>query len=46
MKGEQDMIELYTQRFLESILRLKNYAEGLENSDNYREGMLRLANRT
>ena len=46
MKGEQDMIQLYTQRFQESILRLKNYAEGLENSDNYREGMLRLANRT
>ena len=46
MKGEADMLQLYTQRFQESILRLKNYAEGLENSDNYREGMLRLANRT
>jgi hypothetical protein len=42
MKGEQDMIQLYTQRFQEAILRLKNYAEGLENSDNYREGMLKL----
>ena len=42
MKGEKDLIDLYTKRFQESILRLKNYAEGLENSDNYHEGMLTL----
>jgi hypothetical protein len=46
MKGEPDLIQLYTQRWQESLLRLKNYAEGMENSDNYRQGMVTIAQRT
>jgi len=42
MKGEQDLFTQYTQRFQEAVVRLKNYAEGMENSDNYRDGMVRV----
>ena len=41
MKGESDLIQLYTARFTESISRLKLYAEGQENTDAYREGLVR-----
>jgi hypothetical protein len=41
MKGEQDVLAMYVQRFTESILRLKNIAEGKENSDTYRTGLVR-----
>jgi hypothetical protein len=41
MKGESDLIQLYTARFTESISRLKLYAEGQENIDAYREGLVR-----
>jgi len=39
MKGEQDIVGLYEQRFQESLLRLKDFAEGRENFDAYREGL-------
>ena len=42
MKGEADLFKTYTQRYQESLVRLKNYAEGMENSDNYRSGMTRV----
>ena len=42
MKGEADLFKTYTQRYQESLVRLKNYAEGMENSDNYRMGMSRV----
>jgi hypothetical protein len=42
MKGEQELLTQYTQRFQEAVVRLKNYAEGMENSDNYRDGMVRV----
>ena len=41
MKGEQPIISLYEARYAESIARLKNYGEGLENTDTYREGLVR-----
>ena len=41
MKGEADLIQLYTARFTESISRLKLYAEGQGNTDAYREGLVR-----
>ena len=41
MKGEKDMLDLYNGRFLESLARLKNYAEGRNYSDSYREGLVR-----
>lgn len=39
MKGEQDLITLYQQRFAEEIQRLKDLAEARENSDAYRRGL-------
>jgi len=42
MKGEADMLQLYESRFAESISRLKNYGEGLENTDAYRTGLVRM----
>ena len=41
MKGEKDILDLYNGRFLESLARLKNYAEGRNYSDPYREGLVR-----
>jgi len=39
MKGEQDMLQLYEQRFIQEIQRLKDLAEARENSDAYRRGL-------
>jgi len=39
MKGEADVMKLYNDRFLESLSRLKDYAEARENSDAYRRGL-------
>ena len=41
MKGEPDIIQLYETRFQESIARLKNYGEGVENTYAYRTGLVR-----
>ena len=40
MKGDADMMNMYTQRFTEALSRLKNYGEGLENTDAYRTGLV------
>lgn len=40
MKGEADLLTLYNNRFLESLNRLKNFGEGRENLDAYREGLV------
>ena len=45
MKGEADLITLYQNRFVESLSRLKNYGEAMENTDTYRDGLVRV-NRT
>lgn len=39
MKGEQDIMQLYEQRFIQEIQRLKDLAEARENSDAYRRGL-------
>jgi hypothetical protein len=39
MKGEQDMMQLYEQRFMQEMQRLKDLAEARENSDAYRRGL-------
>ena len=44
MKGENDLLLLYTARFTEAISRLKIYAEAKENTDAYREGLVRVPN--
>ena len=42
MKGEADLLNLYNQRFIEALTRLKNYGEGRENVDAYRDGLIRV----
>jgi hypothetical protein len=42
MKGESDILQLYNGRFGEAMQRLKSYAEGTENTDAYREGLVRV----
>lgn len=42
MKGEADLINLYEQRFNEALARLKNYGEGREDIDAYRDGLIRM----
>jgi len=40
MKGEADLLQFYNNRFLESLNRLKNFGEGRETLDSYREGLV------
>tara|TARA_R100001126_G_scaffold46441_1_gene26338 strand:- start:959 stop:1603 length:645 start_codon:yes stop_codon:yes gene_type:complete len=42
MKGESDILQLYTTRYGEAITRLKVYGEGQENTDAYREGLVKI----
>ena len=42
MKGEQDLLNVYNQRYAEALTRLKNFAEGRENVDAYRDGLTRV----
>ena len=42
MKGESDLLQLYTSRYGEAISRLKVYGEGQENTDAYREGLVKV----
>ena len=42
MKGEPDLIQLYTARFTEAMSRLKIYGESQENTDAYREGLVKV----
>lgn len=39
MKGEQDMLAMYENRFTEALSRVKDLAEARENSDAYRRGL-------
>ena len=36
MKGDNDLIALYTARYAEVLQRLKNLGEGLDKRDNFR----------
>lgn len=40
LKGDQDLMVLYSQRFAEALARLKNLGEALEPTDEYRVGKL------
>jgi hypothetical protein len=42
MKGEQDMVALYSGMFNESLALLKNLGDGKQRMDAYRDGQLRL----
>jgi hypothetical protein len=39
MKGEPDVMKMYNDRFVEALLRLKEYGEARENADAYRRGL-------
>ena len=41
MKGEADLVQLYSGRYAEALSRLKTYAEGRNFSDSYRDGLVR-----
>lgn len=38
MKGEPDVVQSYQQQYVQALSRLKNFAEGIENTDKYRSG--------
>ena len=42
MKGEPDMIALYTQRYQESLLLAKRLGDGMERGDAYRDGQAKI----
>tara|TARA_R100000988_G_scaffold24630_1_gene12002 strand:+ start:110 stop:754 length:645 start_codon:yes stop_codon:yes gene_type:complete len=39
MKGEAEFLNIYNDRFIEALSRLKNYGEATENTDAYRTGL-------
>jgi len=41
MKGEQDMMQLYNQKFMEAMALAKRLADGMERQDAYRSGQFR-----
>jgi len=42
MKGEPDLIAMYDKRYNEALARMKNYGEGREDVDAYRDGLIRV----
>ena len=42
MKQEQDMVQLYNNKFQESLMQLKRLGDGLERNDAYRSGQTSL----
>ncbi len=43
MKGEQDMVALYNQKYMEALAMASRPSDGLERSDAYRSGQSRVA---
>jgi hypothetical protein len=41
MKGEQDMMALYNQKFMEALALAKRLGDGMERQDAYRSGQFR-----
>jgi hypothetical protein len=41
MKGEQDMVKLYMDRYAQSMVLLKNLGDGKQRMDAYRDGQVR-----
>jgi len=42
MKGEQDMVNYYEQKFTEAVALAKRLGDGLERGDAYRDGQTKL----
>ena len=43
MKGEQDMMQLYNQKYMEALALAKRLGDGMERQDAYRSGQFRQA---
>ena len=43
MKGEQDMMALYNQKYIEALALAKRLGDGMERTDAYRDGQFRQA---
>jgi len=43
MKGEQDLIALYNQKYMEALALAKRLGDGMERQDAYRSGQFRQA---
>ena len=43
MKGEQDLVKLYQDRYVQSLALLKNLGDGKQRQDAYRTGQVRTA---
>ena len=42
MKGEKDMVDLYTSRYTQAMTLLKNLGDGKQRMDAYRDGQVRI----
>ena len=42
MKGEQDLITYYEQKYQEALMQLKRLGDGLDRGDSYRDGQTKL----
>jgi hypothetical protein len=42
MKGEQDLVSYYEQKYQEALAQLKRLGDGLERGDAYRDGQTKL----
>ena len=42
MKGEQDLVNYYEQKYQEALGQLKRLGDGLERGDAYRDGQTKL----
>jgi hypothetical protein len=43
MKGDQDLVKLYQDLYVQSIALLKNLGDGKQRADSYRDGQVRVA---
>ena len=41
LKGEQDIMAMYEEKYKEALAQLKNLGEGKDRQDSYRSGQLR-----
>jgi hypothetical protein len=43
MKGEQDLVKYYEDKYTEALMQLNRLGTGLERGDAYREGQAKIA---
>jgi hypothetical protein len=42
MKGEQDLMAMYNQKYIEALALAKRLGDGLERGDAYRDGQTKI----